>query len=144
MDRLNLAKCVQHRVGKYLMGDATFADVEEWKELQQELAAGLKALNEWKGATPDEEAERLLAILMGYCVAVRDSRCVERVLQQAEQVLPKVQDLVLKCYLAVFCYLECPDEELGKVVSEEIMMLKESGRMEEVGFLERLLENIEA
>ena len=140
------AKELQHLAGCLLdeQVDMHYTDIEEWKEVQARLRRGIDHLVKQQGATPDEEAERLLAILMGCCVAVRDSRCVERVLQQAEQVLPKVQNLVLKCYLAVFCYLECRDEELGKVVSEEVMMLKESGRMEEVRLLERLLENIEA
>ena len=139
------AKELQHLAGRFLDEPMKmhYTDIEEWKEVQARLRSGIDHLVKRQGTTPDEEAERLLAILMGYCVAVRDSRCVEHVLWQAEQVLHKVQDPVLKCYLTVFCYLECPDEELGEQVHQQMTELRETGRGEELKVLEKLLENIE-
>ena len=95
---LIVAKEVQYYAAVCLTGDIGFTDVEDWQELQTRLTSGIKELDEWEGENPDEEAERLLAILMGYCVAVRDGRRIHRALERAEQVFPWVQDSVLKCH----------------------------------------------
>lgn len=138
---LNLAKEVQYYASLYLnlMSPPVFTDVEDWHELQTKLTNGIKKLDEWEGRTPDEEAERVLAILMGYCVAVRDNKRIQRALAGAERVLPRIQDLVLKCYLAVFCYMECPDEELGEVIRKLMEQLKRTDRADEVEPVERLM-----
>ena len=65
------------------------------------------------------------------------------VLVQAEGVLPKVKDPVLRCHLAVFCYMECLDEELERGIHREMMELKKSGRGEEIRMLEKMLEDIQ-
>ena len=143
MNRLDLARYIQYVVGQCLTSDVPFTDVEEWKELQVRLVTGLNTLEEWRGDTPDEEAERLLAILMGHCVSVGSNRCMRDVLVQAEKVLPEVKDPVLRCHLAVFCYMECPDEELERGIHREMMELKKSGRGEEIWMLEKMLEDIQ-
>ena len=140
---LIVAKEVQYYAAVCLTGDIGFTDVEEWQELQTRLTSGIKELDEWEGENPDEEAERLLAILMGYCVAVRDGRRIHRALERAEQVFPRVQDSVLKCHLAVFCYMEWRDEELGEWAYRLIEEQKASGRGEEVAMVEKLLETME-
>ena len=80
---------------------------------------------------------------MGHCVSVGSNRCMGDVLMQAEEVLPEVKDPVLRCHLAVFCYMECPDEELEREVHREMMELKNSGRGEEIWMLEKMLEDIQ-
>ena len=65
------------------------------------------------------------------------------VLVQAEKVLPEVKDPVLRCHLAVFCYMECPDEEQERRIHREMMELKNSSRGEEIRMLEKMLEDIQ-
>lgn len=140
---LIVAKEMQYYAGMCLTKELGYTDVEEWQELQMKLTTGLKELDGREEESPDEEAERLLAILMGYCVVVRDRRRIQRALERAEQVFPRVQDPVLKCHLAVFCYMECRDEELGELAYRLIEEQKVSGREEEVMMVEKLLETME-
>ena len=92
-----------------------------------------------QGDTPEEEGELLLAILMGYCVTVRNPQQISRVLGRALWVLPKLDDPVLKCKLAAYCYLEVPDEELLEMVRSLVEELKCSGRGSEVLQIEQMI-----
>lgn len=116
-----------------------FTDVEEWKEIQSHLSRALKELETLVGETPEEEGELVLALLMGHCVAVRNSQSVTRALERAERVLPLLSDPVLKCKLACFCYLEFPEEELLETVRFCMEEVKNSGRGDEVLQVEKMI-----
>lgn len=121
------------------MDTSLFTDVEEWKHVQSHLTRELRELERLEGSTPEEEGELLLAILMGYCVTVRNSRLIDRILERAERVLPCLTDKVLRCKLAAFCYRECPDGELLELVRSLIVELKREGRGEEILRIEEFL-----
>lgn len=116
-----------------------YTDVEQWKLVQTHLSEALAELEKTEGGTPEEEGELVLAILMGYCVTVRNGWNVQRALQRAERVMPRLTDAVLKCKLAVYCYVEIPDEELLAMARSLMEELKGQGRGDEVQQLECLL-----
>lgn len=138
------AKKIQMLAEKFLYDsqDMEYTDVESWAERQEELSIGVENLLEQRGMTSDEEAERLLAILMIYLVTIRKPKHIENVLQQAEQVMPYIQDAVLKCHLAVFCYGICYDEELGRTARCLIEEQKAIGRRDEVTMVEELMSTL--
>ena len=138
------AKEVQTFVANQLFAEIPpeFTDVEEWKDIQSHLSLVLKELETFAGSTPDEEGELLLALLMGNCIAVRNSHSVTHTLERAERVLPLITDLVLKCKLACFCYLEFPDEELLQTASSLIADVKHMGRGEEIRHVEKMILDI--
>lgn len=143
-DVVGRAKEVQTFVANQLFAEIPpeFTDVEEWKDIQSHLSLVLKELETFAGSTPDEEGELLLALLMGNCIAVRNSHSVTHTLERAERVLPLITDLVLKCKLACFCYLEFPDEELLQTASSLIMDVKRMGRGEEIRHVEKMILDI--
>lgn len=123
----------------YPVDASLFTDVELWKVMQSHLIRELRELEKLEGGTPDEEGELLLAILMGYCVTVRNSKLIDRILERAERVLPCLTDKVLRCKLAAFCYRECPDRELLELVRSLLVELKREGRGEEILRIEEFL-----
>lgn len=125
----------------YKDGQTTYTDVEEWTATQAFLAQSIGELLKQEGNTPNEEGERLLAILMVYTIAVRNRRNIAVALEQAERVIPQITDELLKCKLAVYCYGECLDEELGMMAHRFIEEQKLCGNMKEVACLEELLMN---
>lgn len=135
---------VQKLAGRLLCPEevSVYTDVEQWKEIQTHLSLALKELETLAGDTPEEEGERLLALLMGHCVAVRNSQCVSRTLERAERVLPLLSDPVLKCKLACFCYLEFPDEELLETVLSCIGDVKRQGRGNEILQVEKMISDL--
>ena len=138
---LSLAKSVQGIVGRLLMtdNDLSYTNIEDWRKVQTYLFDSLVSLDQKEGDTYEEDAERILAILMGYRIAVRNPLIVDRALKRAEQILPHVQDPVLKCYLTVFCYTECEDDELEEESYRQLESLKLSGKEEEVVVIEKVL-----
>lgn len=139
------AKELQNMAGHFLYegNDAAFTDIQDWTEMQNRLAQGIEQLVYEKGENPDAEAERILAVLMGYAVAIRNPKHIRQALMEAERVLPKIKDQVLKCHLMVFCYAECFDEELGKEVHRLLDELKGTGFAEEMTLVEEFLKNME-
>lgn len=135
---------VQELAGRLLCPEevSVYTDVEQWKEIQTHLSLALKELETLAGDTPEEEGERLLALLMGHCIAVRNSQCVSRTLERAERVLPLLSDPVLKCKLACFCYLEFPDEELLETVLSCIGDVKRQGRGNEILQVEKMISDL--
>ena len=89
---------VQELVGRLLCSDEgpVLTDLEEWNELQVRLAIALRELEGMVGSTPEEEGELLVALFMGYSVAVRNPKHVSRALERAERVLPLLEDVVIK------------------------------------------------
>ena len=141
---MKLAKEVQAFAGKQLYVDTlpAYTDVAEWNLVQQQLVQALAELNGMKGSHPDEEGELVLAILMGYGLAVRNARNVQQALQRAERVMPCLTDAVLKCKLAVHCYVEFPDEELATMVQALLHEVKGQGRSKEVQQVENFFRMI--
>ena len=133
-EAIKLAKEVQAFAGKQLYVDTVpeFTDVEEWNLMQTHLVRALAMLERMNGNTPEEEGELALAILMGYCVAVRNAQNVQTALKRARRVMPTLTDEVLKCKLAVYCYVEFPDEKLAEQVRTLLAELKRQGREEEI------------
>ena len=135
---------VQELAGRLLCSEEVpvYTDVDEWQQMQRELAQCMYELVRQEGSTPEEEAEVVLAILMGYTLAVRNPLHIDIALARAERVLPLLEDSVLKCHLAAFCYAETGDEELAGIVSVLMGRLKAAGNGEEIGCVEELLENM--
>jgi len=142
----NQAIKIQKYVKLHLLEESRvpYTDVEEWRDAQAFLTRSIGELMKQEGSTPNEEGERLLAILMGYTIAVRNRKNIATALEQAERVFPLITDKKLKCRLAVFCYGECLDEKLGCMAHEFIEEQKGSGNMQEVACLEELLMNFSA
>ena len=138
---LTKAREIQEIAERYLQrgSEVLYTDAAEWTEMQQQLAGGIASLLSQEGGTPNEEGEWLLAILMGYTIAVRNGRNIRTALEQAERVLPLITNRVLQCRLAVFCYGECFDEELGTDIKRMIDELRVSGFTKEAESLEESL-----
>ena len=109
-----------------------FTDIEEWNQAQLHLVRALAELERLNGCTPEEEGELALAILMGYSVAIRNARNVQLALERAKQVMPRLTNEVLKCKLAVFCYVEIPNRELAELIQTLLAELKRQGRDAEI------------
>ena len=109
-----------------------FADMEEWNQAQLHLVKALAELERLNGSTPEEEGELALAILMGYGVAIRNARNVQLALERAKQVMPRLTDEVLKCKLAVCCYVEIPNKELAELIQTLLVEVKRQGLDEEI------------
>ena len=134
---------IQRIVEQHLCkGEQTvYTDVEEWREIQTFLARSISELMKYTGSNDTEEGERILAILMGYTLAVRNTQNIATTLQKAEEVLPRISNKLLKCKLAVFCYGECMDEELCTLAFTLMEELQESGNEKELHCLRELLQS---
>ena len=108
------------------------SDLEQWNLAQSLLSAAIRELESMVARTPEEEGELVLAILMAYGVTVRNGRELSAALERAMRVIPLLENPVLKCKLAAYCYLEIPDEELLEMVRSLVEELKEAGRGGEV------------
>ncbi len=135
---IDKTKEIQEVAAKLLYGEQgmPFTDVEEWNRMQVFLSKELDKLVREEGSTPEEEAELALAILMGYTVAIRKPQQIDLALARAERVFSLLPDSLLKCKLAVFCYLECRDEELLETAWRLLELQKEKP---DVGPLKELL-----
>ena len=134
---------IQQIVAQHLCkGEQTvYTDVEEWREIQTFLARSISELMKYTGSNDTEEGDRILAILMGYTLAVRNAQNIATTLQKAEEVLPRISNKLLKCKLAVFCYGECMDEELCTLAFTLMEELQESGNEKELHCLRELLQS---
>ena len=141
MNVLTLAREVQSFSAKQLSPDGAcdYTNVEQWKLMQTCLVRELVELERAETRNPEEEGELVLALLMGYCVAVRNGTAVQRALERAERVMPLLDDGLLKCRLAVHCCLEVPDEELMEETRALLEKLKRQGKYKEIEALEKLM-----
>ena len=135
------AKEIQQLAGRFLYEEAAkpYTDVEEWKEVQGHLATCIENLLKQEGSTPEEEGEIVLAVLMGYAIAVRKRKNIAIAMERANRVLPILEDPVLKCRLAIFCYGECYDEELANLAHRLIEEQKVKGDNQAAVGLEDML-----
>lgn len=136
------AQKIQLLAGTFLSGSShkKTISIDDWKAVQTALSEGIELLIRQEGSSPDEEGEAVLAILMGYTVAVRNSLHIDRTLERAERIFHKVTNPLLKAKLAVFCYGECFDEELAEMAHQ---LLEELEPNEEVMLLKALLSSME-
>ena len=141
MNVLTLAREVQSFSARQLSPDGScdYTDVEQWKVMQTCLVRELAELEGAETRNPEEEGELVLALLMGYCVAVRNGTAVQRALERAERVMPLLDDGLLKCRLAVHCCLEVPDEELLEETRTLLEKLKRQGKYKEIEALDKLM-----
>ena len=139
------AKEIQQLAGKFLCEEVArpYTDIEEWKEVQEHLAVCIEELLKQEGSTPEEEGEIVLAVLMGYTIAVRKRKNIAIAMKRANQVLTEIQSPILKCQLAVLCYGECFDEELAIMAHRLIEGEKQAGNEKAVCDIEALLLSIE-
>jgi len=139
------AKELQHLAGTFLKEGSELAltDIQDWTAMQTKLTGCIEQLVNEKGSTPEEEAERVLGLLMGYTVAIRSMHQVQQTLEDAERVLPEVSDPILKCHLLVFCYGVCYDDKLGEEAHRLLEEQKQAGRTDEIVFVEELLKGME-
>lgn len=140
-ERMSLALEVQAFAEKQLcpMEASAYTDVEQWNQMQRQLVRALADLERMEGTTPQEEGEVVLALLMGYGVAVRNGARIARVLKRAAQVMPCLTDKVLKCKLAAHCYVEYPDAVLLDTARILIAELKREGRGKEILRVEEMI-----
>lgn len=138
---MSLALEVQAFAEKQLcpMGASAYTDVEQWDQMQRQLVRALADLERMEGTTPQEEGEVVLALLMGYGVAVRSGARIARVLKRAAQVIPYLTDKVLKCKLVAHCYVEYPDAVLLDTARILIAELKREGRGMEILRVEEMI-----
>lgn len=138
------AKEIQMKASRFLGGEkeVLWTDLGEWKSSQIQIMEGVEQLLWLQGDTPELEAERILAILMGYAVTVQHKGSIEQTLQRAEEIIPLVSEPVLKCHLLVFCYGVCYDDELCREAELLIAEIKRKGRGEEICMVEELLEGM--
>ena len=63
----NKAREIQRIVAQHLCKgeQRVYTDVEEWREIQTFLARSISELMKYTGNCPNEEGERILAVLMG-------------------------------------------------------------------------------
>ena len=142
---IQYARDIQSVVGEFLFdrNKRQTTNIEEWKEVQLFLSKSISQLVKQAGKTPEEEGEMVLAILMGYTIAIRNSRHIDLALERAERVLPLIVNPELKCKLMIFCYGECLDEELAEMAHRILDRQKESGNTAHIEYLEDLLLNFE-
>lgn len=136
------AKTLQLKVYHFLSEENEWTDVGEWLDFQTRIISDIERLVWMKGESPDVEAERLLAILMGYTITVRNGHYIGMTLESAEKLLPCISDMVLKCHLMIFCFAVCYDDSLCEDVENLIDEIKRSGRGEEILKVEQLFESM--
>lgn len=143
-EKLYVAKEIQCLVGRYLQTEMNsfYTDIQEWNELQESLSKKMSMLIGVEGDSPTEEAEFILAILMGYTIFLRNPRHINNALKRAERILPLLENGILKCHLAVFCYGECYDDGLAVLAQKLINESKQRGNGEEIRHVEQLFESM--
>ena len=86
--------------------------------MNKEVLEQSDALYPQRGATPEEEANICLALLMGYNATIYNQGDKEEkkqvVLNRCWDVLDQLPATLLKCQLLTYCYGEVFEEELAK------------------------------
>lgn len=72
---------------------------------------------------------------------LNQEKIIRLALQRAESIFPILNDSILKCYLAVFCYGESFDKEKGYLARRMLKELKQNGT--KLKAMEELLESME-
>ena len=100
----------------YLGVDGAPIYTDHFCQLNKEVLEQSDALYPQRGATPEEEANICLALLMGYNATIynqgdKDEK-KQSILYRCSDVLDQLPVTLLKCQLLLACYGEIFDEEL--------------------------------
>lgn len=102
----------------YLGVDGAPIYTDHFRQLNKEVLEQSDALYPQRGATPEEEANICLALLMGYNATIYNQGDKEEkkqvVLNRCWDVLDQLPATLLKCQLLTYCYGEVFEEELAK------------------------------
>ena len=102
----------------YLGVDGAPIYTDHFRQLNKEVLEQSDALYPQRGATPEEEANICLALLMGYNATISNQGDKEEkkqvVLNRCWDVLDQLPATLLKCQLLTYCYGEVFEEELAK------------------------------
>lgn len=102
----------------YLGVDGAPIYTDHFRQLNKEVLEQSDALYPQRGATPEEEANICLALLMGYNATIYNQGDKEEkkqvVLNRCWDVLDQLPATLLKCQLLTYCYGEVFEEELVK------------------------------
>ena len=100
----------------YLGVDGAPIYTDHFRQLNKEVLEQSDALYPQRGATPEEEANICLALLMGYNATIYNQGDKEEkkqsILDRCSDVLDQLPVTLLKCQLLLACYGEIFDEEL--------------------------------
>ena len=99
----------------YLGVDGAPIYTDHFRQLNKEVLEQSDALYPQRGATPEEEANICLALLMGYNATIYNQGDKEEkkqvVLNRCWDVLDQLPATLLKCQLLTYCYGEVFEEE---------------------------------
>ena len=101
----------------YLGVDGAPIYTDHFRQLNKEVLEQSDALYPQRGATPEEEANICLALLMGYNATIYNQGDKEEkkqvVLNRCWKILDLISSSLLKCRLLTYCYGEVFEEELA-------------------------------
>ena len=102
----------------YLGVDGAPIYTDHFRQLNKEVLEQSDALYPQRGATPEEEANICLALLMGYNATIYNQGDKEEkkqvVLNRCWKILDLISSSLLKCRLLTDCYGEVFEEELAQ------------------------------
>lgn len=97
----------------------------EFCRLNTEVTRLLNELYPLKGASDNEEAEVCLSLLMGFSATIynleEQETKLQAILDRAFAVMDKLEPLLLKCRLLLYCYAEVQDKKLMEDAKEIIV-----------------------
>ena len=97
----------------YFQDNGEYSYIDKYEEVTSWISATCKKLITYKGETAEEEAEILLAVLVGYSTTIRDEQNIHQAVQRTYKVLPRLSHSLLKCQLLTYCYGEEYDKDLS-------------------------------
>ena len=127
----------------YFQDDGEYSYIDKYKEVLSWIYKSCRELIRFHGENDDEEAEICLSVLIGYSTTVRNAKNIQRAVDRAYQVLPRLTPSLLKCQLLIYCYIEACDESLIREAKLIIDSWKEGEMGEEEKKVRELLENLE-
>lgn len=127
----------------YFQDDGEYSYIDKYKEILSWIYRACRELIRFHGENDDEEAEICLSVLIGYSTTVRNAKNIQRAVDRAYQVLPRLTPSLLKCQLLIYCYIEACDESLIREAKLIIDSWKEGEMGEEEKKVRELLENLE-
>jgi len=127
----------------YFQDDGEYSYIDKYKEVLSWIYKSCRELIRFHGENDEEEAEICLSVLIGYSTTVRNAKNIQRAVDRAYQVLPRLTPSLLKCQLLIYCYIEACDESLIREAKLIIDSWKEGEMGEEEKKVRELLENLE-
>ena len=90
----------------YFEDDGEYSYIDKYKEVLSWIYRSCRELIRFHGENNEEEAEICLSVLIGYSTTVRNAKNIQRAIDRAYRVLPRLESSLLKCQLLVYCYIE--------------------------------------